>query len=156
MNFIKLFLILFISINFPVKAELNNNLIKELKKGGKFIFIRHAYAPGGGDPDNFDVNDCDTQRNLNDLGKFQAKKIGHIFKRNKIPIEKVFSSEWCRCKETALLSFKKFETKNFLNSFFSTKFAHKKEGQIKDLKNFIKNNNSKKKYNFYYPLCGYQ
>ena len=58
MKIIKLYLIIFISITSLVKADLNENLIKELVKGGKLIFIRHAYAPGGGDPDNFDINDC--------------------------------------------------------------------------------------------------
>jgi hypothetical protein len=50
MKFIKFLLIIFITINSPVKADLNQNLINELKQGGKLIFIRHAYAPGGGDP----------------------------------------------------------------------------------------------------------
>ena len=64
MKFIKFLLVLFISINSPIKADLNLNLINELKKGGNLIFIRHAYAPGGGDPNNFNINDCKTQRNL--------------------------------------------------------------------------------------------
>jgi hypothetical protein len=79
MKFIKFLLLLFISINSPVKADSNQNLINELKQGGKLIFIRHAYAPGGGDPSNFDINDCNTQRNLSNLGKEQAKKIGFFF-----------------------------------------------------------------------------
>ena len=74
MKFIKFLLIIFISINSPVKADSNQNLINELKQGGKLIFIRHAYAPGGGDPINFDIKHCNTQRNLNDSGRIQAKK----------------------------------------------------------------------------------
>ncbi len=77
------YLIIFICIISPVKADLNQNIISELKKGGKIIFIRHAYAPGGGDPNNFDINDCDTQRNLNDEGRLQSKKIGDFLKRTK-------------------------------------------------------------------------
>ena len=50
MKFIKFLLIIFITINSPVKADSKQNLINELKKGGKIIFISHAYAPGGGDP----------------------------------------------------------------------------------------------------------
>jgi len=84
MKFIKFLLIIFITINSQVKADSNQNLINELKKGGKLIFIRHAYAPGGGDPDNFDINDCNTQRNLSDAGREQANKIGSFFKSNKI------------------------------------------------------------------------
>ena len=139
MKFIKFLLIIFICINCSVKADSKQNLINELKKGGKIIFIRHAYAPGGGDPDNFDINDCSTQRNLSKSGKIQAKKIGNFFKNNNILIDKVYSSEWCRCKETALIAFDKSITKNFLNSFFSSKFAKNKEKQMKNLKNFIQN-----------------
>ena len=120
-----------------IKADLNKNLISELKEGGKVIFIRHAYAPGGGDPYNFDINDCDSQRNLSYNGKLQATKIGNLFKKNKIPIHRVISSEWCRCKETAFLSFKNFETKNFLNSFFSLKFSKNRNKQMKELKKYI-------------------
>ena len=79
MKFIKFLLIIFITINSPIKADSKQNLINELKQGGKLIFIRHAYAPGGGDPSNFDINDCNTQRNLSNLGKEQAKKIGFFF-----------------------------------------------------------------------------
>ena len=138
MKFIKFFLIVFISLQSTIKADLNEKLIKELKEGGKLVFIRHAYAPGGGDPDNFDINDCNTQRNLNENGREQAKRIGNFFINNKVPIYKVISSEWCRCKETALLGFKIFETKNFLNSFFSSKFSKNKDQQIKDLKEYVR------------------
>ena len=79
MKFIKFLLIIFITINSQVKADSNQNLINELKKGGKLIFIRHAYAPGGGDPNNFDINDCNTQRNLSNAGRKQANKIGSFF-----------------------------------------------------------------------------
>ena len=143
MKFIKFLLILFISINVSIKADSNQNLINELKNEGKLIFIRHAYAPGGGDPDNFDINDCNTQRNLNYSGREQARNIGVFFKNNNIKIENIYSSEWCRCKETALIAFNKFETKNFLNSFFSSKFAQNKDSQINNLKEFIKNNKGK-------------
>ena len=136
---IRLFLIIFISISFPVKADLNDNLKKQLKNGGNLIFIRHAYAPGGGDPDNFKISNCSTQRNLNEDGKKQSRKIGQFFIKNNISIDKVLSSEWCRCKDTAKIAFDRFETKNFLNSFFSSKFANNKNQQIRDLKEYIKN-----------------
>ena len=133
------YLIILICIISPVKADLNQNIISELKKGGKIIFIRHAYAPGGGDPNNFDLNDCNTQRNLNDDGRLQSKKIGEFFKKNKISIKKVYSSEWCRCKETASIAFRNFETKNFLNSFFSERFAKTRENQVENFNKFINN-----------------
>ena len=144
MKFIKFLLLIFITINPSVKADLNQNMIYELRKGGKLIFIRHAYAPGGGDPINFDINVCNTQRNLNNSGRNQADKIGSLFKDNNISTDKVYSSEWCRCKETALIAFNQFETKKFLNSFFSSKFAQNKNSQIKSFKKFIKSWDGKK------------
>ena len=137
MKFLKIILILFISLTSSVKADSKKNIIENLKAGGKLIFIRHAYAPGGGDPENFNIYDCSTQRNLSESGRIQSKKIGNFFKENKIKIKNVYSSEWCRCKETAFLAFKSFKTKSFLNSFFSSKFAHKKKSQIKDFQKFL-------------------
>ena len=137
MKFLKFILILFISLTSSVKADSKKNIIENLKAGGNLIFIRHAYAPGGGDPENFNIYDCSTQRNLSESGRIQSKKIGNFFKENKIKIKNVYSSEWCRCKETAFLAFKSFKTKSFLNSFFSSKFAHKKKSQIKDFQKFL-------------------
>ena len=144
MKFICFFLIIFISLTSSIKADLNKKLINKLEEGEKLIFIRHAYAPGSGDPDNFNLNDCSTQRNLSEDGRKQAQRIGEFFINNNIKIEKVFSSEWCRCKETALIAFNKFETNFFLNSFFSAKFAQNKNPQMKKLKRFIRNWDGKK------------
>ena len=139
MKILNYLIIIFITINSSVKADLKKSSINELQKGGKLIFIRHAYAPGSGDPDNFDINNCATQRNLSEGGRIQAKKIGDFFKINKIMIDNVYSSEWCRCKETAYVAFKNFETKNFLNSFFSPQFMNNKKKQIINFEKFIKN-----------------
>ena len=137
MKFLRFFLIIFISLTSTVKADLNKKLINQLEKGGKLIFIRHAYAPGSGDPDNFNLNDCSTQRNLSKEGKKQAKYIGEFFKNKKIKVDKVLSSEWCRCKETAVIAFSDYKTESFLNSFFSDKFRKNKDLQIKNLKSYI-------------------
>ena len=144
MKIIKIFIFLLISLNVPLKAYSNENIQNILNDGGKIIFIRHAYAPGGGDPINFDISDCSTQRNLNEEGIVQSINIGNFFLKNDIKIDKILSSEWCRCKETAKYAFKKFETKSFLNSFFSQKFANNKNQQIKELKEYVKNWDSKK------------
>ena len=53
---------------FTNQAQSNEELINSLKEGGKLVFIRHALAPGGGDPENFKRSDCSTQRNLNQIG----------------------------------------------------------------------------------------
>ena len=137
MKLLRFFLIIFISLTSPVKADLNKKLINQLEEGGKLIFIRHAYAPGSGDPDNFNLNDCSTQRNLSKEGQRQAEYIGEFFRKNKVKIDKVLSSEWCRCKETAKIAFKNFSTNSFLNSFYSSKFAKNKDKQVKALKEYI-------------------
>ena len=139
MRLFNIILVIFIILTNGIKADSDNQILDNLKKGGNLIFIRHAYAPGGGDPDNFDINDCSTQRNLSDEGRKQSKKIGVFFKENNIPISLVISSEWCRCKETANIAFKNFETKNFLNSFYSLQFAKNKKIQIKNLRKYIDN-----------------
>ena len=144
MKIIKIFIFLLISLNVPLKAYSNENIQNILNDGGKIIFIRHAYAPGGGDPINFDISDCSTQRNLNEEGIVQSINIGNFFLKNDIKIDKILSSEWCRCKETAKYAFKKFETKSFLNSFFSQKFANNKNQQIKELKEYVQNWDGKK------------
>ena len=77
------------------------------------------------------------QRNLSIEGITQSKNIGKFFSENNIQIDKVLSSEWCRCKQTAKYAFNKYETKSFLNSFFSAKFANNKNKQIYDLKKYI-------------------
>ena len=138
MKFLRFFLIIFISLTSSVKADFNKKLFNQLRDGEKLIFIRHAYAPGSGDPDNFNLNDCSTQRNLSKEGQRQAKYIGEFFRNNKVKIDKVLSSEWCRCKETAKIAFKNFSTNNFLNSFYSSKFAKNKDKQVKALKKYIK------------------
>ena len=81
-----------------VHASANNDPFS-----GKIIFLRHALAPGNGDPRHFDLKNCETQRNLDEAGRQQARAIGkHIATITK-HISEIYSSEWCRCLETALL-----------------------------------------------------
>jgi phosphohistidine phosphatase SixA len=77
----------------------------EALKQGNIILFRHANAPGVGDPPNFQVNDCSTQRNLDEVGRTQAKRIGEYLQSNGVKVNRVFTSQWCRCKETAALAF---------------------------------------------------
>ena len=137
MRLIKITLLLLISFNVSFKVISANDLQNIFSDDGKIIFIRHAYAPGGGDPDGFDISNCASQRNLSKEGITQSKNIGKFFSENNIQIDKVLSSEWCRCKQTAKYAFNNYETKSFLNSFFSQKFAHNKDKQIKELKDYI-------------------
>ena len=136
--------IVFLFIIFSTSTNSQEQLINLLKDGNKLIFIRHAYAPGNGDPADFKLDDCSKQRNLNHEGIVQSKKIGQLFSKNKIQIDKVLSSEWCRCKDTAKFAFIKYTTFDALNSFYDPKFEKNKDKQIGDLKNYILNWDSKK------------
>ncbi len=141
----KFFFILVIGLlNINNSTLASDKILSSLDEGNKLIFIRHALAPGNGDPDNFNINDCSTQRNIDQKGIQQSKKIGLFFKKNNIKIDRVLSSEWCRCKDTARIAFKNFETFNALNSFYDEKFASNERKQIEDLKHFISNWHSDK------------
>ena len=136
----KYFILIFtfiLSIILTSNSFSNDQVISKLQSGGNIIFIRHALAPGNGDPENFDIKDCSTQRNLSEKGISQSKKIGNFFKKHNIKINKVLSSEWCRCKETAKYAFNNFSTFEGLNSFYDPRFVENKPKQIKDLKKYI-------------------
>ena len=145
MKLIKIIIFLLITFNTSLKANLNNDLQNLLNEGEKLIFIRHAHAPGSGDPKDFNIIKCSTQRNLGERGKLQALKIRKFFENDINLISEVISSEWCRCKETAEIAFKKYKTKYFLNSFFDDRYAKNKSKQIIDLKRYV--NKAKKKSN---------
>ncbi len=137
---ILIFSVLLFQLNYSFA---NDKVIESLKEGDKLIFIRHALAPGNGDPENFELQNCSTQRNLNEIGIQQSKKIGLIFKKNEIKIDNIYSSEWCRCKDTAKYAFDDFETFEALNSFYDIKFAANEDKQIKDFYEFIDSIDSK-------------
>ena len=90
-----------------------------LETRGTVIFFRHALAPGYGDPTNFQVDDCATQRNLDQRGREQSKQIGDAFKSLDFATDTVHSSPWCRCLETArLMDIGEVESFEGLGSFF--------------------------------------
>ena len=134
----KLLFVVFVFF-YSLSTNANTSLVESLSRNDKLIFIRHALAPGNGDPDNFDILDCSTQRNLDGVGRDQSKRLGKFFQINNIPIDTVLSSEWCRCQETAKLAFNKYDTFTALNSFYDPKFYKNKERQLDELKNFIHN-----------------
>jgi phosphohistidine phosphatase SixA len=88
--------ILLLAVTLPVKAD-------DGRFDGTVIFLRHALAPGNGDPANFNLKDCQTQRNLDETGRMQARGIGKRIAAANLDLAGVYSSEWCRCLETALL-----------------------------------------------------
>ena len=94
--------------------------IERLDEGGYVIMLRHALAPGVGDPENFRLDDCATQRNLSEEGRAQARRLGERLRAHGIAAAKVYSSQWCRCLETAeLLNLGPVQELPALNSFFS-------------------------------------
>ena len=129
-------LILFSVFSFQINAsEQAWNLAQE---GDRIILIRHSLAPGGGDPPGFKIDDCKTQRNLNRKGINQSKKIGKLFKENKVSVDQVLSSQWCRCKDTAKYAFGNFKEFNALNSTFQSPYNKNEPKQLKELYNFVK------------------
>jgi phosphohistidine phosphatase SixA len=89
-----------------------------LRRPGAVALIRHARAPGTGDPPGFRPGDCATQRNLSDEGRTQARKLGAALRDRGIGIGRVLTSEWCRARDTATLAFGTAEAFSALNSFF--------------------------------------
>ena len=97
--------------------DILKDAIKEVD--ANVVFLRHAMAPGFGDPDNFSLLDCSTQRNLNENGRKQARAIGFSINKSGVRFNEIISSDWCRCKETAeLLNIGTWQTFLGLNSFF--------------------------------------
>ena len=115
------------------------------QEGNKIILIRHSLAPGGGDPAGFKIDDCKTQRNLSKKGINQSKKIGKLFKKNKVPIDQVLSSQWCRCKDTAKYAFGDYKEFTALNSTFQSPYDKNEGKQLEELYSFVKKWNGKGK-----------
>lgn len=76
-----------------------------LQRDGAIVLFRHANAPGVGDPPGFELRDCSTQRNLDDAGRAQARRIGETFRARKVAVRAVHTSRWCRARDTAELAF---------------------------------------------------
>jgi phosphohistidine phosphatase SixA len=111
-------------------------MIENMQAGGHILMIRHALAPGTGDPANFQIGDCSTQRNLDDRGRDQARAIGDWLRSKGITSARVYSSQWCRCLETAkLLQMGPVEELPALNSFFE--LTENREPNLKALREFI-------------------
>ena len=128
------FLITCLSFVESAKASLAN----DLQDGQHVLLMRHADAPGYGDPAGYVLNQCATQRNLGDYGKRQAKAIGAWLTNQGIQKAEVFSSQWCRCLDTAtLLNKGPVKIEPSLGSFFDDMSLEKK--QTKALELFIKN-----------------
>ncbi len=139
MRFLSGLLICCLGLNLPAMAGVDSDqaeLIKRMQAGGHILMIRHALAPGFGDPPEFQIGDCSTQRNLDDRGRQQARAIGNWLRARGITAASVYSSQWCRCLETAeLLKLGPVKELPALNSFFE--LTHQREPNLKALRAFI-------------------
>ncbi len=118
-------------------AEAESALAKVIEETGtNVMFLRHALAPGYGDPSDFDVNNCSTQRNLDSAGRAQAKALGRVLRQHQIRFDEIKSSQWCRCQETArLLDMGKVVPFTGLNSFFEEHAD--REQTLRQLENYL-------------------
>jgi len=102
----------------PARAD--EGLWQRLAAGGQVVLLRHGTTtPGVGDPTGFRLDDCATQRNLTEAGREESRRIGAALKARAIPVERVLSSPWCRCLETARLAFGSAEPWEPLSSLFA-------------------------------------
>jgi len=117
----------------PSVATADERLWTLLKDGGQVVLIRHGLtAPGVGDPPEFRLDDCPTQRNLIDEGRRQSQQVGEAFRARKIPVARVLSSPWCRCVETARLAFGGSETWTPLSNLFGR--SENREEQVRQMR----------------------
>jgi phosphohistidine phosphatase SixA len=105
-----------------LRAQSAPDVAALLRAGGCVLMLRHAQTEAGvGDPPNFQLGQCSTQRNLSDEGKAQSRRIGQWFAARKLAIGSVQSSAWCRCIDTATLAFGHYELLPALNSTFDSR-----------------------------------
>jgi phosphohistidine phosphatase SixA len=112
-------LIAAVVLAFMALTAMASELADKLKLPNYALLMRHALAPGTGDPAGYSLNDCSTQRNLDGQGKQQATRTGQWLQRQGIQNAMVFTSPWCRCKDTAnLLGYGQPEVEPAIGSFF--------------------------------------
>lgn len=92
-----------LSVLAGVPASAATVALADLAQPGRILMLRHALAPGNGDPPGFQLDDCSTQRNLDGTGRQQARSLGRALASAGIRSASLYSSQWCRCQETARL-----------------------------------------------------
>jgi 8-oxo-(d)GTP phosphatase len=118
------------------RAHADEALWAALREGRAFAMMRHALAPGTGDPADFNVNDCTSQRNLSVEGREQARRTGDAFRDNGIMMAELKTSAWCRCRDTAsLMNLGTPEVLPPLNSFFQN--GGQRDPQTEALKQWL-------------------
>lgn len=113
-----------------------SDAVVERLHNGDVLLLRHALAPGFGDPAGFELDDCATQRNLSAAGRRQAAAIGAWLRARGIGRAEVYASQWCRCLDTAaLLGLGEVVPLSALNSFFQR--PSEKAGRLAALRDFL-------------------
>ena len=131
------FALLILVLIAPHASAQESQIWQQLRSGGHVALLRHALAPGTGDPAEFALNECSTQRNLSEEGRNQAQRIGDQFRANGISAAEVYSSQWCRCVDTAeRLGLGPVKTLESINSFFQ-KFE-RREKQTTELERWLR------------------
>jgi phosphohistidine phosphatase SixA len=114
-------------------AAANEDVWSLLKSGGQVVLLRHAITtPGVGDPPGMRLEDCSTQRNLTEAGRADSRRLGEAFRARGIRIDRVLSSPWCRCLETARLAFGAAEPWPPLSNLFGR--VENREEQVREMR----------------------
>ena len=116
-------------------ADAAESIWDALRAPGSVVVLRHSYAPGAFDPPDARLEDCSTQRNLDDSGRAQAGKIGEAFRQNGIAVGAVLSSPRCRCLDTARLAFGQAQPWNILQGALND--AERRQRQLAEIRNAI-------------------
>jgi len=133
----KIFTLIISICGLLIGQQVEAAIADDLKDGQHVLLIRHADAPGYGDPAGYVISQCSTQRNLGDYGKKQAKAIGSWLNKQGIDKAQMISSPWCRCSDTArLMDLGSVKIEPSLGSFFDDMSLEKK--QTKELEQLIK------------------
>ena len=127
---------LFLLMLLSASARADEEIWQRLKQGAHVVLIRHAVTtPGAGDPPGMRLEDCSTQRNLTEEGRAHARRIGEEWRKRAIPIERLLSSPWCRCLETAKLAFGEAKVAEALSNLFGR--PENRERQVRELRALV-------------------
>jgi phosphohistidine phosphatase SixA len=116
-------------------AQATESIWEVSRAPGSVVVLRHSYAPGGFDPPDAKLDDCSTQRNLDERGRAQARRIGDAFRQNGVAVGAVLSSPRCRCLDTARLAFGQAQPWDVLQGALNE--AERRQRQLAEIKKAI-------------------
>ena len=120
----------------PTAARASEPIWTLLKAGGQSILVRHALTtPGVGDPPDMRLDDCASQRNLTESGRAHARRLGEAFRARGIPVDRLLTSPWCRCVETARLAWGPAEVWTPLGNLFGR--SERQAEQVREMRTLV-------------------